>query len=257
MRASLCICLSLCLVGCGSSGRNTDAMQAVPIDSGVPGADGAASPHADAALVDGPLADASAADAAALADASPADAAPPDACVPPLTVVATFTVNMSTRGGTSNLDPILNHTNAFVLEVNNWKLHKETVSDPLDPMRTTNKTGVQSTDWSINFSGTNAALLNSDLGQWLANGGAIGGSLFELADDGQYDLYLLPADTTMHPYMAIYCGNAPVTIGSDGYPAIQDQSVSGCNVIFYDFRSGVNKNLSGTATVAVSANACP
>jgi|GEM_PF-4325798 len=241
MRTLYSICLLALAAGCGSVTNSADASTNQTADAASNAAD-ASTNTTDAPVSDAPV----------------PDAALPDACVPSLTVTSNFVATTTAGDGNSNLDPILNKMNSFTLTLSGWTFHKEAVFDPVGGGGVTFKTGVQSSNWTVDFSGNNGALLDSDLGQWLSRGLAIGDSLFELGDDGHYYLYLLPDDTSAHPYMAVNCYGAPVIIGADSYPVIEDVSLFDCDIIFYDFRSPVAKNLIGNATASfdVSVHNC-
>lgn len=188
-------------------------------------------------------------------DASIPDSYIPDACVDTLKISTQFVVNTIYGDGVSSLDALLNHTNGFILAVNGWNTIK--AAEEFGGVIVF-KNGVQSAAWSMDYTGQDENLLDGDVGQFLRVGGAVQQSIFELGSDGSVFLYVLPDDTTQHPYMDLRCYGAAFEQDVDGYPILQSTILSGCSVVFFDFRPGAQKNIvaDGNVTFELAYETC-
>lgn len=218
MRRSKLVCLWLVLGGCGQ-------ITAPGTDSGMP----------------------------------PEDAKPGvDACVDALQVSAQFTINqINGNNEPSTLDRLLNHPNGFILSFNDYSTLKAAESSfPGGPISFL--TAIKSSSWKMDYTGQDGDFLDTEVGAHLTVGLAVQDSIFQLGSDGQVYLYVLPQDTSMHPYMELRCNGITFQQDVGGYPILASFTAQGCSIVFFDFRPPTQRNeiASQNVTFELTANQC-
>jgi len=189
-------------------------------------------------------------------DGPPAVDAAPDACVPRTRISVQFMATNIFGSGTSTLDVMLNHPNGFILNVPTWT--EERGIDSIGG-QTEFKTAVKTAAFTMDYTGQDEALLDSQVGAFLSVGGAFRQSVIDLADDKSIFLYVLPTQTNVHPYMDTRCNNAPFMVdASSNFPVLSSFTATNCSVTFFDFRPGVQRNVvaQGNSTLELTYENC-
>ena len=173
----------------------------------------------------------------------------PDACVESLRVSAQFMIDRINGTGASSLDQLLNHPNGFIITFNQFDTLKAAddgggIGGPISFLH-----AVESDDWVMDYTGQDGDFLDQEVGQFLTRGLAVQDSIFQLGSDGRVFLYVLPDDTQMHPYMDLRCNDVDFEQDVGGYPIIETFTATGCSMIFFDFRPGIQKNITANQTV--------
>jgi hypothetical protein len=181
-------------------------------------------------------------------DGPPGDATP-DACVPTVRVAVQFTATNLNGNNPSTLDKILNFPNGFVLTVPTWV--EERGIESFGGTQPQFKTAIKATTpYTIDYTGHDEALLDSEVGAFLTVGGAFRQSVFDLADNKSIFLYLLPVQPNQHPYMDVRCNGAPFTTDPQtNFPILKSFTATGCNLTFFDQRPTGGRNIVATQNV--------
>lgn len=173
-------------------------------------------------------------------DGPPAADAGPDACVKQVRISVQFMATNIAGTGSSTLDTLLNHPNGFIVTVPMWT--EERGIDNSGPTSAF-KTAIKGT-YMMDYTGQDGAFLDTEVGQFLSVGGAFRQSVIDLSDNKSVFLYVLPTQTTQHPYMDTRCNNAPFeTDPQSNFPLLKSFTATSCTVIFFDSRPGTQRNV--------------
>ena len=204
----------------------------------------------------GKVNDPGAIDASGGGDGAPAVDAAPDACVPGVRISVQFMITKIVGTGSSTLDVMLNHPNGFIVTLPTWTEERGIDSFPGGPSDF--KTAIKGT-YAMDYTGQDGTFLDTEMGQFLSVGGAFRQSVIDLSDSKSIFLYVLPTQTSAHPYMDTRCNNAPFMTDGSNFPVLKSFTATNCSVTFFDFRPGVQRNVIAeqNSTLELTYQSCP
>ncbi len=171
----------------------------------------------------------------------------------PTRIRGEFTITVKNGTDLSVLDPILNNTNSFVLDMTgvttNFDYYLAQVYMPFPHEAPAYKTSVYSTGLTLSFAGPNAELLNTEIAQQLSSGGnqepvfKISRILDASVSGCSYILEFRRGDPSLTGGIRFRINvSIPCLLNGDGFPKYEPLILTPVNVSFIDNLDGMSSS---------------